>query len=103
MNKSRVSGRSEVIMTELKTDVKISMAQAPELDARLKELLETDEDTININMEDTTYISSVGLRALASAQKKANQTGKELLFTGVRPQILEIFEVTGFAGVFNIM
>lgn len=90
-------------MTELKTDVKISMAQAPELDARLKELLETDEDTININMEDTTYISSVGLRALASAQKKANQTGKELLFTGVRPQILEIFEVTGFAGVFNIM
>lgn len=89
-------------MTELKTAVKISMAQAGELDAELKALLETDEETITINMEDTTYISSVGLRALASAQKKANQTGKELLFTGVRPQILEIFEVTGFAGVFYI-
>lgn len=89
-------------MTELKTAVKISMAQAGELDAELKTLLETDEDTITINMEDTTYISSVGLRALASAQKKANQMKKELLFKGVRPQILEIFEVTGFAGVFTI-
>lgn len=89
-------------MTELKTAAKISMAQAGELDAALKTLLETDEDTITINMEDTTYISSVGLRALASAQKKANQMRKELLFKGVRPQILEIFEVTGFAGVFTI-
>lgn len=102
MTKSREGGRIEVIMTELKTAVKISLAQAGELDAALKALLDTEENTITINMEDTTYISSVGLRALASAQKKANQTGKEILFTGVRPQILEIFEVTGFAGVFTI-
>lgn len=89
-------------MAELKTAGKISLAQAGELDAALKALLETEENAITINMEDTTYISSVGLRALASAQKRANQTGKEILFTGVRPQILEIFEVTGFAGVFTI-
>ena len=50
-------------------------------------------------MDETTYISSVGLRAFVSAQKKINKTGGSMVLTHVKPCILEIFEVTGFAGV----
>lgn len=53
-------------------------------------------------MEDTTYISSVGIRAFVSAQKKLNKTGGSMVLTHVKPCILEIFEVTGFAGVLTI-
>lgn len=86
-------------MTEIKTDKKIDGTTAPKLDARLKELLASGEKELVIDMEETTYISSVGLRAFVSAQKKLNKTGGSMVLTHVKPCILEIFEVTGFAGV----
>ena len=52
-------------MTEVKTAVKISVAQAPELEKALKTVLETEEKEIVVNMEDTIYMSSVGLRVFA--------------------------------------
>lgn len=89
-------------MTEIKTEKKIDAATAPKLDARLKGLLAEGENELVIDMEDTTYISSVGLRAFVSAQKKLNKSGGSMILTHVKPCILEIFEVTGFAGVLMI-
>ena len=89
-------------MTEIITDTKIDAATAPKLDARLKELLASGEQELVIDMDETNYISSVGLRAFVSAQKKINKTGGSMVLTHVKPCILEIFEVTGFAGVLTI-
>ena len=89
-------------MTEIKTAKKIDAASAPKLDARLKELLAAGETELTVDMEETTYISSGGLRAFVSAQKKLNKTGGSMVLTHVKPCILEIFEVTGFAGVLTI-
>ena len=88
-------------MTEVKTAVKISVAQAPELEKALKSVLETEEKEIVVNMEDTIYTSSVGLRVFASIQKKINASGKTMVLKNVRPQMKEIFEVTGFVGVLS--
>ena len=85
-------------MTEVKTAVKISVAQAPELEKALKTVLETEEKEIVVNMEDTIYMSSVGLRVF---QKKINASGKTMVLKNVRPQMKEIFEVTGFVGVLS--
>lgn len=89
-------------MTEIKTEKKIDGSTAPKLDARLKEVLAAGEKELVIDMDETTYISSVGLRAFVSAQKKINKTGGSMVLTNVKPCIIEIFEVTGFAGVLNI-
>lgn len=89
-------------MTELKTAKKIDGVTAPKLDAQLKETLAAGETELIIDMEDTAYISSVGLRAFVSAQKKINKTGGSMTLIHVKPCILEIFEVTGFAGVLTI-
>ncbi len=86
-------------MTEIKTEKKIDAASAPKLDAKLKEVLAGGETELYINMEDTTYISSVGLRAFVSAQKKMNKSGGTMVLRHVQSCIMEIFEVTGFAGV----
>ncbi len=83
-------------MTEIRTEKKIDGVTAPKLDARLKEVLAAGETELIIDMDETTYISSVGLRAFVSAQKKINKTGGSMVLTHVK---LEIFEVTGFAGV----
>ncbi len=89
-------------MTEIKTEKKIDAASAPKLDARLKELLAAGETELVVDMQETTYISSVGLRAFASAQKKINKTQGSMVLTHVQPCIREIFEVTGFGGVLTI-
>ena len=46
-------------------------------------------------------MSSVGLRVFASIQKKINASGKTMALKNVRPQMKEIFEVTGFVGVLS--
>ena len=55
-------------MTEIRKEKKIDGVTAPKLDARLKEALAGGETELVIDMDETTYISSVGLRAFVSAQ-----------------------------------
>ena len=66
-------------MTEITTLKKIDASSAPKLDAALKAAIEGGELEIIVNMEETTYISSVGLRAFASAQKKMNKLGGSMV------------------------
>ena len=86
-------------MTEIITLKKIDASSAPKLDAALKAAIEGGELEIIVNMEETTYISSVGLRAFASAQKKMNKLGGSMVLKGAQACIKEIFEVTGFGGI----
>ena len=86
-------------MTEITTLKKIDASSAPKLDAALKAAFEGGELEIIVNMEETTYISSVGLRAFASAQKKMNKLGGSMVLKGAQACIKEIFEVTGFGGI----
>ena len=86
-------------MTEITTLKKIDASSAPKLDAALKAAIEGGELEIIVNMEETTYISSVGLRAFASAQKKMNKLGGFMVLEGAQACIKEIFEVTGFGGI----
>lgn len=89
-------------MKEIKTLKKIDASSAPKLDAELKATIESGELEIVVDMADTTYISSVGLRAFASAQKKMNKLGGSMVLQHVQACIKEIFEVTGFGGVLTI-
>lgn len=86
-------------MTEIKTLKKIDASTAPKLDAALKAAIDGGELELVIEMSETTYISSVGLRAIASAQKKMNKNGGTMVLRHAQDCIKEIFEVTGFGGV----
>ena len=89
-------------MLEIKTLKKIDAISAPKLDAELKNAIDGGELEIFVDMADTTYISSVGLRAFANAQKKMNKLGGSMILRNVQMCIREIFEVTGFGGVLTI-
>jgi len=86
----------------IRTAVRIDANTAPKLDAELKEILDSGINQLVIDMEDTVYISSIGLRAFAAAQKKIRSSNGSMVIRNVKPKIMEIFEVTGFAGIFTI-
>lgn len=93
-------------MTEkntVKAMPRIDAANAPKFVELLTEAIKDDGIShIIIDMADTVYICSVGLRVLLSVQKKLHQRNGSMVITNVRPQIMEIFEITGFSGIFTM-
>ena len=76
---------------------RLDTTTAPQLEEEFKSSLEGVEDLV-LDFAKLDYISSAGLRVLLSAQKQMNKVGKMTL-TGVSPEIMEIFEVTGFSDI----
>ena len=57
--------------------------------------------SVTFDLENLAYISSAGLRVLLSAQKIMNKQGK-MTIKNVCPEIMDIFDVTGFVDILNI-
>ena len=55
-----------------------------------------------LNFSGIEYISSAGLRVLLGAQKKMQNVGGAMKLIGVREDVMEIFEMTGFADILTI-
>ena len=58
---------------------------------------------ITLDFTALAYLSSAGLRALLTLQKQVNRTGATLTLTNVNSSVMEIFEMTGFNGMLNIV
>ena len=57
---------------------------------------------LTVDLSEVNYISSIGLRALLSFQKKMLSKG-EMKITNVKPEVFEIFKMVGFDKVLNII
>ena len=55
-----------------------------------------------LNFSGIEYISSAGLRVLLGAQTKMQNVGGAMKLIGVREDVMEIFEMTGFADILTI-
>ena len=73
---------------------------APGLEKELRESL-PGVTGLTVDCEKLEYISSAGLRVLLSAQKVMNRQG-EMKVTKVSEEVMEIFDVTGFADILTI-
>ena len=60
-----------------------------------------DTKTLILDMKGLEYISSAGLRVLLSAQKKMQKIGSMKL-VHVCAEVMEVFEMTGFADILVI-
>ncbi len=57
---------------------------------------------ICLNMKDLEYVSSAGLRSIRNLYIKINQNSGKLTLTNVNDNVMEVFEMTGLAGLLNI-
>ena len=73
---------------------------APALDKTINENLGEIKSLI-LDCKNLEYISSAGLRVLLSTQKKLHQKGTMKL-KNVREEVMEVFEITGFADILTI-
>ncbi len=74
---------------------------APELEKEIKDSIEGIA-SLTFDLKGLEYISSAGLRVLLAAQKAMNARG-EMKVCNVNETVAEIFEVTGFNDILNIV
>lgn len=55
-----------------------------------------------LNMQDLEYVSSAGLRSIRNLYIQLNQKGGKLAISHVNENVMEVFEMTGLAGLLNI-
>ena len=79
---------------------RIDTKTAPELEQVVRSSLGGLTELV-FDLTETAYISSAGLRILLIAQKQMNKQG-EMTLTHVSSDLMEIFEVTGFADILTI-
>ena len=95
INKTRDGGKLCVAI-----EGRLDTTTAPELEASLKEDLDTVTELV-IDLAKLEYISSAGLRVLLAAQKAMMKQGS-MVVTNPNDVISEIFEVTGFSTILTI-
>ena len=79
---------------------RLDTTTAPALDKTISEDV-ADAKNLVLNMKGLEYISSAGLRVLLGAQKKLQKVGS-MKVTNVREEVMEVFEMTGFADILTI-
>ena len=79
---------------------RLDTTTAPELDKTINEDV-ADVKNLVLNLKGLEYISSAGLRVLRGAQKKMQKIGS-MKVTNVCEEVMEVFEMTGFADILTI-
>ncbi|MBQ5311956.1 MAG: STAS domain-containing protein [Oscillospiraceae bacterium] len=81
-------------------DGRLDTLSAPELEDRIETELD-DTERLIFDMSGLRYISSAGLRVLLSSMKAMEDQGS-MTVRNVSSEVMDIFEVTGFADMLDI-
>ena len=79
---------------------RLDTTSAPALEKAINEDI-GDAKNLVLDMKGVQYISSAGLRVLLGAQKKMQKIGF-MKVTNVCEEVMEVFEMTGFADILVI-
>ena len=88
-------------MLTLTVEGRLDTTTAPILEKTINELSDGVTELI-LDMNQLAYVSSAGLRVLLSTQKKMSKIGSMKL-TGICDEVMDVFEMTGFADILDIV
>ncbi len=60
-------------------------------------------EKLRLDLSELEYVSSAGLRVFLTAQKKIKQLGHKMEIGNVNEEVMDIFSVTGFVKLLNIV
>ena len=86
--------------TILEVSGRLDTSTAPVLDKKINEDI-SETTNLVLDLKELAYISSAGLRVLLSAQKRMQKNGSMKL-KNVCEEVMEVFEMTGFADILVI-
>lgn len=77
---------------------RLDINTSPELEEFVGELYDKGVSDIAVDMAECSFVSSAGLRVIVAMQKRA-ATGGSLVFRNVVPDVMDVFQMTGFDNI----
>jgi anti-anti-sigma factor len=81
---------------------RINVPTARSLEEAVNNLLDEGRKRVVVDLGEASYITSLGLKTLLVAQRRARSLGGDLQLAALTPRMREIFEMAGFHEVFAI-
>ena len=81
---------------------RLDTVTAPKLQEALTEAIPAAAE-LELDFSGVDYVSSAGLRVLLLGQKNSKAAGKTMVLKNVSPDIMEVFEITGFSGILTVI
>jgi anti-sigma B factor antagonist len=81
---------------------RIDSSNANELDNTLKELLNSGNSNLVLEMSSVEYMSSAGLRAIVSALREAKKKRGDVCIATPSERVAEVFSLAGLLPLFTI-
>ncbi len=90
-------------VTTLKLEGRLDANSTPAFQEQFLELVEESNDKVLLDLSDLEFIASSGLRTMILGGKRALERHKgKISLCAVRPEVMEVIEMLGFAGYFDI-
>lgn len=81
---------------------RVDSAGADAFEHALLGLFEPPAARVLLDCAALAYISSAGLRVVLMAAKRARHSQGRLVLCGLRPEVREVFEISGFATILDL-
>ncbi len=81
---------------------RLDAATASGLDQRLASMIDAGSRRVALDLSGIEYVSSAGLRVFLSAAKRLQQVQGKLSLAAPTPQVRQLFEMAGLAGVLPV-
>lgn len=82
---------------------RIDSVTGPAFERDILQQIESGQRRLLLNFGDLLYISSAGLRIVLLAAKRMKNSGGQLVLCSLNPQIAEVFEISGFSRILEIL
>lgn len=89
-------------VTNVKIEGRIDTTTASDFQNAVNGLMEIQEPEIAIDCSDLEYTSSQGLRSFLMLQKAVTTNRGTMVLNNMKPEVREIFDITGFSSIIKI-
>ena len=89
-------------VTVVKVSGRVDSLTAPDLEKALQGLMDANHNQIVLDLQDTDYMSSAGLRVLVASLKAAKKNGGLLRLAQPSSRVQEVLDLAGLTPVFDV-
>jgi anti-anti-sigma factor len=87
----------------VKLEGRLDTTNADQFMKDITPLMTGSHQEIDVDCTDMEYTSSQGLRMFLMLQKNVSARGAKLVLRNMKPHVKEVFDITGFSHIINIL
>ena len=87
----------------VKLEGRLDTTNADQFMKDIKPLMDGNHEEIDVDCSDMEYTSSQGLRMFLMLQKNVSARSAKLVLRNMKPHVKEVFDITGFSHIINIL